>query len=461
MINLMTLLGLRNTKTSRELQNNINSNMKSFSEFTNPTEEIKLDLPKYTPTLSEGTDASTKFEGVIVACLQNAKLPKDKFIEKMTKDEYVTGFLKTPNKLFATHKVKSTEEKMDILYNFAQVCNAKLPSGKHDAGAGQSKKGLSSFWKETTGKGVDTSKADIVIGGYPSSVKGPKAQLMSGKKAEAKATVLSALQMVKTSEDLKNQLVEAVDVFVDNTRTVGAEVNAGNLKKMTPEQAIESGNAEAKKIVEKQEKLKGDINKLFAKAFNNPEVGGAFAYEAMTGYEKFGGNAMKQGSGDTSGIATHMVVWDYRMDRIKQLKIDRKFASATAKKMSMRADLKSNSYEKDNKKAGYNFYQAIRVSADALLDKHGELKKSANEQVEQVKNQLNEGVISENKFVDKLKDIWNWIKGKLTALWNWFINKITELAESAKKLITESVSEAMKVFELDVDVKVKTEVNFK
>ena len=57
----MTLLGLRNTKTSRELQNNINSNMKSFSEVTNPIEGVKLELPKYTPTLSEGTDASTKF----------------------------------------------------------------------------------------------------------------------------------------------------------------------------------------------------------------------------------------------------------------------------------------------------------------------------------------------------------------------------------------------------------------
>ena len=455
MINLMTLLGLRNTKTSRELQNNINSNMKSFSEVTNPIEEVKLDLPKYTPTLSEGTDASTKFEGVIVACLQNAKLPKDKFIEKMTKDEYVTGFLKTPNKLFATHKVKTTEDKMDILYDFAQVCNAKLPSGKHDAGAGQSKKGLSAFWKDTTGKGVDTSKADILIGGKASSVKGPKAQLMSGKKAESKATVLAALEMVKTSEDLKSQLIEAVDVFVDNTRTVGAKVNAGNLKKMTPEQALESGNSEAKKIVEKQEKLKGDINKLFAKAFNNPEVGGAFAFEAMTGYEKFGGNAMKQGSGDTSGIATHMVIWDYRMDRIKQIPIDKSFAAATAKKMTMRADLKSTSYKKGGEKMGYNFYQAIRVSADALLDKHGELKKSANEQVEQVKNQLNEGVISENKFVDKLKDIWNWIKGKLTALWNWFINKITELAESAKKLITQSISESMKVLARNKRLKAK------
>ena len=52
----MTLLGLRNTKTSRELQNNINSNMKSFSEFTSPTYEgVKLDLPK---VISEGSKMS-------------------------------------------------------------------------------------------------------------------------------------------------------------------------------------------------------------------------------------------------------------------------------------------------------------------------------------------------------------------------------------------------------------------
>ena len=41
------------------------------------------------------------------------------------------------------------------------------------------------------------------------------------------------------------------------------------------------------------------------------------------------------------------------------------------------------------------------------------------------------------------------------------MGKSTELAESGNMIKTESVSEAMKVFELDVDVKVKTEVNFK
>ena len=38
---------MKNTKTSLELQTNINSIMKSFQQFTNPSyEDIKLDLPK-------------------------------------------------------------------------------------------------------------------------------------------------------------------------------------------------------------------------------------------------------------------------------------------------------------------------------------------------------------------------------------------------------------------------------
>ena len=46
----MMYYDLRNTKTSQDLQNNINSSMKSFSQFTNiDISEVKLNLPKVKP----------------------------------------------------------------------------------------------------------------------------------------------------------------------------------------------------------------------------------------------------------------------------------------------------------------------------------------------------------------------------------------------------------------------------
>ena len=81
---------------------------------------------------------------------------------------------------------------------------------------------------------------------------------------------------------------------------------------MSSEEAIKTGNDAAKRIVEEQDRTKDEVNKLFQKAFKDPEIGTAFAYEAMTGFEKFGGKAFNKGKGDTVGEATHMVIWDYK-----------------------------------------------------------------------------------------------------------------------------------------------------
>ena len=115
---------------------------------------------------------------------------------------------------------------------------------------------------------------------------------------------------------------------------------------MTPKEAKATGNAAAKKIVDEQEKMKADITKLFESAFQNSKVGDAFAKEAMTGWEKFGGKAFSnKTAGDSNGEATHMLIWDYRMDRMNFLKIDDSFISTTAKKMRIRPDIKSGSYK--------------------------------------------------------------------------------------------------------------------
>ena len=57
------------------------------------------------------------------------------------------------------------------------------------------------------------------------------AQLMSGEKKEAKATILAACEASGVGSKLRNELLGLVDQFVENTKTIGADVTSGALKK--------------------------------------------------------------------------------------------------------------------------------------------------------------------------------------------------------------------------------------
>ena len=182
--------------------------------------------------LVEGTDASTLFEAVISVCLSMSNSSQKKFKADILKQKEIKDFLKVVKSDWAVFG-KSKKEQEDIFWNFAKLCKSKLPAKKSDAGFGQSKPSISSFWKETTGKGKDTSKADIKVGKYQCSVKGPKAQLMSGEQKETRATILTALEISGKGGKLKKQLMEEVDKFVTSTRTVGEELNGRILKQMS------------------------------------------------------------------------------------------------------------------------------------------------------------------------------------------------------------------------------------
>ena len=94
-------------------------------------------------------------------------------------------------------------------YLSQKVCKKTLKSSSVDAGAGQSKKKVSDPWAEMSEKkgGVDTSKADIMVGSFHTSVKGPSALLMSGEKKESK--ILEAGGGKKSGEDKTSNIVEA------------------------------------------------------------------------------------------------------------------------------------------------------------------------------------------------------------------------------------------------------------
>ena len=153
-----------------------------------------------------------------------------------------------------------------------------------------------------------------------------------------------------------------------------------------------------------------------------------------------------------------MLIWDYRMDRWKFLKINDSFISMTAKKMRVRPDMKSGSYNIKGKKAGYSFYQALRVGVDVVLDKTGELETNVKEHIEYNKNLLTEGTITEVSFKNVVSKAWNWFKEKITQLWNWFSERVKKIVNTVIETINQGIYFALQTFELDVDVKVQTEI---
>ena len=422
--------------------------------------------------LSEAkSTASTLFEGVIADCANLSGKSQSVFKKEILKQSYVSEFLPLADSMsgaagktaFAT-KGKNDKQKLDILWKFSQACKKSLGSNKVDAGAGQSKKRVSDPWIEMSEKrgGVDTSKADINVGSFQTSVKGPAALLMSGEKKEAKATVLSALQTTKANNEVREALINQVENFAESTRTIGAEINSTVLKKMSVDDAKKSGNEEAKKIVDKQEQTKKEIIATFNKAFSSKEVADAFCREAMTGYEKFGGKAFPdRASGDPTGEATHMLIWDYRMDRMRWTKIDNKLISETASKMKMDTTLKSASYKADGQKAGYSFWQALKFEVKTYLDAEGNIAAKATEEIQQNRQMLSEGMINEFKFKDTLKKIYTTAKEKLMGLFKFLIEKIKQIVKVAKEILKGGIDKILNYFELDVDVKVKPKVSFK
>jgi len=421
---------------------------------------------KFRNFLAEGTDASTLFEGVIAVCLSMSGYSQKRFKDNILKQKEVKSFLKVTKSDWVVDG-KTKKEKADIFWNFSQLCKSKLPATTADAGFGQTKPKISAFWTNTTGKGVDTSKADIKVGKYQCSVKGPKAQLMSGEQKETRATILAALELSGQSGWLKKQLMEEVDKFVTSTRTVGEELNGRILKQMSVKDvkeydkellkkkridSLKDGNTAAKKIIDSQEKMKATITSTFEKAFSKKSLGGAFAYESMTGYEKFGGHIFGE-SGDKSGQATHMIIWNYSMDQLRWQKLTPKYAAKVSTKMKVRPDLKTNSYSKKvngkKQKLGYSFYQSLRVSVETIFKETDKLQESFYyDLIEQSK------ILSEGKLTDWIKNTWNKIKEKIKNMWLWFNKKIMELKNVANEIINTDVASTLNFFELDVDVKV-------
>ena len=462
--------------------------MESFNEF-------------YNILLTEATDTSTDFEGVIVDCWNlgsaNEKIFKAKILLLPNIKRFNRAVLKSSSgKMWSavyphlrsnkTRDPKASEELKDAYWKFAKLLRQKIKVSGKAGWAGKSQPAVSDFWQNGmpkgnknpstgTGKKVDTSKADILIGKDKVSVKGPKAMLMSGEQKEARATVIAAVSQTGANKYWKKKLLDEVDKFVTSTRTIGAEYTAGALRKAAPAKlekddeelvkqgkiaSVKAGNVAARKVLDEQDKLKKSIVDTFTTSFNNEAVRNSVAWESMTGWEKFGGKTFKDAQGGQEGEANGMLVWDYNMTNLVYHTItpSSKYVKKVAKQMRMTADLKSGSYKAQGKKAGYSFYQTVRLSVDTVFKKQDALTEAYHDAVYKQHQLLAEGTINEAKLKAVLNKMWDWFKNKIKAIWNWLMVEITKLKNYVGELIQDGIEDVMNFFEMDVSVRMNTNI---
>ena len=246
-----------------------------------------------------------------------------------------------PTKDLTALTTEMIEDAKDILKQ------TKLTGGSEAYQLGSASAGLSSFWK-SHGAVNTTPKTDIIIDGKKISLKVGPSQLMSGAGKELTATFYAAL---KNTPGVQKELIDDItnsikDVFVNGTTKQG---NVSQAKKAGDDPILN-------KAVEEMGKLKVKVADFLEK---NKEFQTAFAYEAATGEEKFGGN---------EGTANYILSISSNYKNGILTPINKNYASKIASKMKLDINMKSGSQKIKGIKTGkYNYYTVLRAGLSDLF----------------------------------------------------------------------------------------------
>lgn len=295
---------------------------------------------------------------------------------------------------------------------------------------GKKKLATSDLWRNVTGKAVDTSKTDVK-GDRNYSVKYGPAQLMSGASLEAEATFMVAAQKSGLSSMAQGIALEMLEELQSYSgKTIGPDMDVTKLKKEKKVSDIKDEiNKKAFKIIRSaensQKAFQNYMNDLFS---DSQKFRLEFIYEAMTGNSKFS---------DTTAIADTMLCINKNATKVK-IEVVTSSSDSYVKKVSaatkIDVNFKTGSYDIGGKKAGYNFYTAVRLATKDLSSSVDEM----NEAFEKHKNKIDESVFDLIKpFIDKVKLAWDKLKGI-------FIKGI--------ELIKKGFEYVMSVFQLEPDV---------
>ena len=405
-------------------------------------------MPKFTPK-----GEATFVEDVIIHCINtyNTTNNEKKFIEISKKDRELVKFVTDHKKVKISNDIDAG---MKELFVFAKTLHQKIgsdaKSGAKSAGKDYPK--ISPFWKKVTGKSIDTSKADILIGKKQVSVKKSSAQLMSGGRNESKATLQAAFGESDLGSDLQESIIGVVDKFAGRTQTEG--LNTRELSQLDPAQIKSEVNKEAREVYDNAQDAAAEIKVVMETAMKSPKFLNAFAYEAMTGWEKFAGKTFGT-AGERVGFGDTMLIVS---DSLKQVKWDdvsdpsKPMVSKVANEMKFEVSMKSNSYKVAGVKAGYGFYQTVRLGVETVFDQMDKLQESCEQDITHLNKMLSEGYISEGKFKDAMKNIWNKLRSGIMSAWNKMVGVFKKIVEKVKQVISDGFQSIMEYFSIDYSV---------
>jgi len=298
------------------------------------------------------------------------------------------------------------------------------------------------FWEEETGKTKDEPKTDLISKDRKklrlSAKKGP-AQLMSGVKAESKATVLAAARTVGLDAQIKTRLMKEIGKLADTTKT--DKLNTAELRKTDIKNIKSKVNIEAKKILDSAIKANATLQKDLDDLFNkNKNFKKAFVYEAMTGREKFGVGSPAE--------ANYVIAFSNDFNHVKFEDISNMSSPIVSKisdKTKLSVSFKSTSRKKDGEKIGYNFFSTIRLGLEDLVAKQDKLKEA-----------LDNNVIIEIDIMGKIKEFLIYLQEKF----NGIIDYISKGYEKLKELMKEGLDAILQFLGFDIDVNYNNEIDF-
>ena len=234
------------------------------------------------------------------------------------------------------------------------------------------------FWEGNVPSSTKTPKTDFIVGKTKISLKtGGAAQLMSGGKNESVATFYAALE--KTKGNMQKTIVNKLTNMFEGLAP--SSVAAKDLRaviKSQKDEVVNKANAAHKELM-------SELSGIFAK---NTDFRDAFAYEAMSGEVKFGGNL---------GTCTHFLVTDFdgKSSSLHSVS-DKKYVSKIAGQMKVSVRFKTTSVKTKAGKTGeYRYWSVVGL----ILDK-----------MQEDIDHMDMNMLTEASIMDFFKNVWARIK---------------------------------------------------
>lgn len=248
----------------------------------------------------------------------------------------------------------------------------------------------SRFWDGSVPASTKTPKTDFMVGNAKISLKsGDAAQLMSGGKNESLATFYTALS--KTS-NIENHIADKLTDMFENLAP--ASVAPGDLRSVIAQKKDEI----VTKADQAHKSLMTELKTIFN---NNTDFRNAFAYEAMSGETKFGGN---------DGTCTHFLVttFDGEQSSIHSVS-DKSYVSKIANQMKVSVRFKTTSVKRKiggrtQKTGEYRYWSVIGLIVDKMQE---DLEHNAD------------NLLTEASIMDFFRRVWQRIKAALLKAVNY------------------------------------------